>query len=592
MLGVDDGAARGIATQRQARPDQETTLSLDNGATLAVPEGAVDQPTSIRLVRVRDALAIPYIDRLPADAIPLSAPHEVAPHRELAESAVLTLPIADKSPLVRIGIMVLDDADDQTWRLLGEAEVNEPGFASIRIDQGGIYIAVDLDRLERGEDWPKADAGLDGDVPPAHDPAPTRDPEPGEPDPGVPDLTPATKLDLLFMIDNSGSMAEEQKKLASVLPQLIKVLTTGNQNGMPSPAGETPSFPPVQSLHIGVVSSDMGVNGAPAQKSCGALSFIPTEQNTTTTNMFLNKPLGDDGQLQTSTAVAVAGIFVPPTPGAQPFQVVSGDLSCVSVSFPPEERFIDFSADITDPEDTAHKFSCIAKLGKNGCGLEQQLESVLKAFTPPDSAIKFSSGTNGQGTAIRANATSGVNGNFLRDEAILAVVFVTDEEDCSVPDSSKAIFDAQSQAVPGEINVRCGLPENQRYLHDVQKRYVAGLKALKPAAYQNRLIVTSIVGVPVSRNVAGEAVHSGTAAIDRILARPDMQFKVQRNLAMTADEPVPTCVSSKGDGSAAPARRFLELAKAFGDDGIVSSICEDEYAQVLRVLVDRIAAKL
>jgi hypothetical protein len=401
------------------------------------------------------------------------------------------------------------------------------------------------------------------------------------------------KVDLLFMIDNSGSMSEEQKKLSAVLPLMVKVLTTGNPDGVPSAAGMKPMFPPVQSLHIGVVSSDMGVNGAPAQKSCGMLSFIPTEQNTTTTNMFLNKPLGDDGQLQTSTAVAVAGIFAASTPGGPVAAVVPGDPACGSVQFPPGQRYIDFTAGVTNPEEAATKFGCIAKLGKNGCGLEQQLESVLKALTPPDNAmIKFTGNTNGNGTAISATGVSGVNGKFLREDAILAVVFVTDEEDCSIPDSSNAIFDATSQTIPGEINVRCGMPENQRYLHDVTKRYVAGIKALKPMAYQDRLIVASVVGIPVKANLGNEATHTGTAAIDMILAREDMKFKVQRNQAMTADEPVPTCISAKGDGSAAPARRFLELTKAFDQNGVVTSVCEDQYNDALKVVIEKIAAQL
>jgi len=396
------------------------------------------------------------------------------------------------------------------------------------------------------------------------------------------------KVDILFMIDNSGSMSEEQKKLSAVLPLMVKVLTTGNASGMPSTNGAKPEFPPVQSLHIGVVSSDMGVNGAPAQRSCGGLSFIPTEQNNLGTQMFLNKPLGDDGQLQTSTAVAVAGIFA----GTPVMRVVPGDPACAAVQFPPGQRFIDFTAGVTDPNDTATRFGCVAKLGKNGCGLEQQLESALKALTPPDSPTKFTSMTNGNGTAINPTGVSGVNGKFLREDAILAVVFVTDEEDCSIPDSSNAIFDAASTSIPGEINVRCGLPENQRYLHDVQKRYVAGLKALKPMAYQDRLIVASIVGIPVKENLGGGAVHTGTAAIDMILARPDMQFKVQRNMAGNADEPVPTCISAKGDGSAAPARRFLELTKQFGENGVVTSVCEDDYTPALKVVIDKIAAQL
>jgi hypothetical protein len=263
------------------------------------------------------------------------------------------------------------------------------------------------------------------------------------------------KVDILFVVDNSGSMSEEQKKLSAVLPTMVKVLTTGNKNGMASPAGMKPEFPPVQSLHIGVVSSDMGVNGAPAQKSCGGLSFIPTEMNTQTTNMFLNKPLGDDGQLQTSTAVAVAGIFAASQPGGPVSAVVPGDPACQGITFPPGERFINFTAGMTNPDETALKFSCIAKLGKNGCGLEQHLESMLKALTPPDSPIKFTSNTNGNGTAIAANGVSGVNAKFLREDAILAVVIVADEDDCSIPDSSNAMFDAMSTTRATPCSTRC-----------------------------------------------------------------------------------------------------------------------------------------
>jgi hypothetical protein len=59
------------------------------------------------------------------------------------------------------------------------------------------------------------------------------------------------------------------------------------------------------------------------------------------------------------------------------------------------------------PQDTAKRFSCIAKLGKNGCGLEQQLESALKSLTPPDSQIKFSgSATNGTPPPVRATPST------------------------------------------------------------------------------------------------------------------------------------------------------------------------------------------
>jgi hypothetical protein len=102
----------------------------------------------------------------------------------------------------------------------------------------------------------------------------------------------------------------------------------------------------------------------------------------------------------------------------------------------------------------------------------------------------------------------------------------------------------------------------------------------RPAAY------------PVCRPTQHRAVHSGSEDIDALLARPDMQFSVQRNQAQTADEPVPTCVSAQGDGSAAPARRYLELAEAFGDNGLVTSICEDNYDAIGEAVVGRVAVQL
>jgi hypothetical protein len=225
--------------------------------------------------------------------------------------------------------------------------------------------------------------------------------------------------------------------------------------------------------------------------------------------------------------------------------------------------------------------------------LETQLDAVLKALTPPDSKdIKFTAmSPNGHGNALAAGVASGFNQNFLREDSILAIVVVSDEEDCSIPDSSRAIFDGTTMQVNGGINVRCGLPENQKLLYPVQ-RYIDGIKALKPVAYRNdRIIFSAIAGMPLSPNT-GAKVQTGAAALQKVLDRPDMQFMVRRNMSNTDDEPVPTCISESGDGSAAPGRRYLEVAKGFGENGLVTSICEDEYQSLLDTLFAKIAAQL
>ena len=72
------------------------------------------------------------------------------------------------------------------------------------------------------------------------------------------------KVDLLFMVDNSGSMREEQEALRRELPKLIQGLTSGLRSD-----GST--FAPAKDLHLGVVSSDMGLIGIQGIPGCDGL---------------------------------------------------------------------------------------------------------------------------------------------------------------------------------------------------------------------------------------------------------------------------------------------------------------------------------
>lgn len=419
------------------------------------------------------------------------------------------------------------------------------------------------------------------------------------------------KVDLLFMIDNSGSMAEEQRKLSVVLPNLVKVLTTGQRD--PANPKEKPDFPPVKSLHIGVVSSDMGINGAlgsngqPGADSCGEQSFVPEERDPSAGSQRLVKPLGDDGVMNISTAVAVTGIYARPfgAPRTEPVrEVVPPDPTCAALGLSPSRRFIDFTAN-TDPainsmaaDAAARQFACIAKLGKNGCGLEQQLESMLKALTPNTSMTMFSGyAGNGQFApqpsrghgGVPSAAGSPANANFLRPDAILAVVLVTDEEDCSIPDASNELFNFRSTRYTEDINVRCGF--HPEATHPVA-RYVSGLRALKDAGFQDRIIFAGIVGVPQKAPNELNKVYTGTAEIGALLQNPAMQFQARLIQGTTNQfEAVPACQSAT-DGKADPARRIVELAAEFGENGVINSICDDDYTATLDVIIEKIAAQL
>lgn len=401
-------------------------------------------------------------------------------------------------------------------------------------------------------------------------------------------------VDLLVVIDNSATMAEEQKKLLEVLPNLVIVLTTGFYT--PKPAGTKPDFPPVKSLHLAVVSSDMGLHGIQGVEGCGNVSFDPTAPDPTnpaatqpaSNTVRIDKPKGDDGVFNTSVAVAIAGIQARPpnapltTPVAT---VVPPDARCADAlaSLPAGQRFIEVNAGSSDGGLAAKQLSCLATLGKNGCGFEQQLDAMLKALTPSTSAVTFAGGSKGHGDLE--------NRGFLRPDAVLAIVHLTDEEDCSIPDTpaSKELFNPLSAAITDDINVRCGLSKYASLLHSVESRYITGVKALKNSALVDNIIFMGIVGASMK---PGDKVYSGAQQLSALLGNPDMQLTARPIQGSPRQELTPACVSFTGAGLAVPGRRFIELAKAFGDNGAISSICEDEFGSALNVLTKKIANRL
>ena len=132
------------------------------------------------------------------------------------------------------------------------------------------------------------------------------------------------EIDILFMIDNSSSMTEMQQKLYDQLPLFMNVLE---------------SLPTPPSLHVAVVSSDMGAPG-------DSTSSISCTQ------------AGDQGQFQSMPRG-----------------------TCTATTLTAGDTFIsdaDMMPNYTDPIATV--FQCIALLGDKGCGFEHQLASIDRAL--------------------------------------------------------------------------------------------------------------------------------------------------------------------------------------------------------------------
>src|SRR6185436_9778288 len=85
------------------------------------------------------------------------------------------------------------------------------------------------------------------------------------------------KIDLLFMVDNSVSMADKQEILQAAVPDLVgrlvnPVCVDANGNQFPDdtpadpdancPAGKGREFEPILNINIGVITSSLGSFGA------------------------------------------------------------------------------------------------------------------------------------------------------------------------------------------------------------------------------------------------------------------------------------------------------------------------------------------
>jgi hypothetical protein len=200
-------------------------------------------------------------------------------------------------------------------------------------------------------------------------------------------------------------------------------------------------------------------------------------------------------------------------------------------------------------------FSCIATLGTGGCGFEAPLEAMKRAL----------------------DGSRPENAGFLRDDADLAVIILTDEDDCSVADP--ALF-ALDLAHVGTGDFRCqplfaydcdspisgtapGTYTNCHthhggYLKDPSS-YVEFLHTIKDPS---SVMVSVIAGDPSA------TIHTGS------ITNPFFQ-----SLAL-----LPSCHVDLSDGLAIgrPGIRLDDFRQQLGEQGGFQSVCQTDYSGALQ----------
>ena len=362
------------------------------------------------------------------------------------------------------------------------------------------------------------------------------------------------KIDVLFVVDDSGSMAQEQAALGQQLPRMARALASGDLDG----DGEQ-EFPPPNDVQLGVVSSDMGLPSTFDIDKCTGL--------------------GDDGLLARAATRATG-------------------TDCARQS----PAFIRYDANSDALEQLGHDFSCLAMLGTDGCGFEQPLEAGLKALWPSaDERVRFlgldqDSSTFGHGDAANAGFSRAERGSI---PSLLLIVVLSDEDDCSATDSS--LFTPNAYLSPDDpllaqgLNMRCA--RNPERLFPIA-RYANALRMLRPGAEQ-LVLFAAITGVPparVSREALAELDYGDDEAREAfyqaLLDDPQMQERLDDNDTPDPQDDTlrPACESA--GALAYPARRISQLAREFGRDGMVQSICQPDFAETIGFLLERVAARM
>lgn len=374
---------------------------------------------------------------------------------------------------------------------------------------GGCYESTVLP----GDGAVRIDSGLVPDTPP---------PPPPPPPPRT------TQLDLLFVVDNSNSMAEEQASLAAELPTLLSALTSGER-----------AF---DSIQLGVVTTDMGVLGAYGVPTCGRADF------------------GDDGILRTQGNTGMA------------------DCQATYPSFLRYDAALGHST-----SEVARDLACVAAVGLGGCGFEQQLEAALKALTPAR-ATSWTAPDFVAPVFFRdaLGHASDINAGFVRDDSVLAVVMVTDEEDCS--SHTHAIFDPNSSTYGGtDLNLRC-FAFGHEANHPIS-RYVDGLMQLRRRP--GRVAFVPIVGIPVDLEPrSGEPISWDTlVSPDERVRDPRLWERIDPSMP---NRLVPSC-NIPGRGVAFPPIRILRTARGLEARGArvaIGSICQESFRAPFMAIAD------
>jgi len=306
-------------------------------------------------------------------------------------------------------------------------------------------------------------------------------------------------------------------------------------------------------LHIGVITSDMGAG---------------------------------DGTLAACNATGgKRGILQPPPPATSPAAVLC------TVELQAGARYVaDNGGGVRNyTGGIAEAFRCVAAVSETGCGFEHQFAAILRAL-----------GADGRPAPVE-------NQGFLRPDASLVIVMLTDEDDCSAT-PGVPLFDVASNMtlfsqLGPSLQFRCN-----EFGHVCNGQHPSRIAPNNDvAATMTYSGCTSndsegyLLGVVDTANRIKALKMDPAKILVASISGPATPYVVRWRPPSTADTscgaascPWPEIghACSFVDSSADPAVRVTELVSQFGARGLVLPICADSYAPSLQRVGEGVNALL
>ena len=222
------------------------------------------------------------------------------------------------------------------------------------------------------------------------------------------------KIDLLLAIDNSISMGDKQQILTAALPVLVNRLVQPrcvDEVGAPTgqnvdamgecPDNQKPEFPPIRDINVGIISSSLGdlTSGA-----CGGSIVNPDDK----------------------ARLLSRGVMIGETYNSLGF-----------LAWDPDNK----RGGSTDaPGMISTLGDMVVGVNQLGCGYEMQLESILRFLVDPEPYESLQV----EGSKLTEVGLDQVlldqRASFLRPDSLVAVLILSDENDCSVDVSQQGFL--------------------------------------------------------------------------------------------------------------------------------------------------------